>query len=128
MTPDTAYRRTPEIEAAAAHPLEYTPDWYKYMFSAYLYMRSRLLMPGRAYDTDETGMLSVGGSAHVDLLDIDVWLQAQPDETRMHALAWALDAGPEDVAYWRKLGRGYSRTTAWRHRSAIVSSVSATAK
>ena len=102
------YSRHIAIEHLITSPLDRTPAYYKYLMSAYLYYEARLAVPGRAYDTDDVGMLALGGSAHCDLMDLEVWLTRADDRTRETALAWALDASPEQVAYWRGLGRGHT--------------------
>jgi hypothetical protein len=119
------YSRHIAIESLITSPLDRTPSYYKYLMSAYLYYEARLAVPGRAYDTDDLGMLALGGSAHVDLLDLEVWLASADDRTRSEALTWALDASPEQVSYWRGLGRGHSPRNVRRERESMAEQAAA---
>lgn len=115
-----AYTRWQAIEAAVVSPLDRTPAFWKALITAYPYWRSRLAAPGRAYDSEEHGQLPIGGSAHADVMDLDVYLGSRDQRTRDEAVAMMGDSSPESVAYWRGLGRGSSRTTQWRRRNEIA--------
>lgn len=80
-----------------------TPDHTRYVISAYMYFRSRLLTPGRCYEDDNHGNLAIGGSAHADVIDLDMWLAEQSEDTQREALDWALGSSLEQIAYWRGL-------------------------
>lgn len=91
----------------------------KYVLSAYNYYRSRLLVPGRNYADEDHGPLAIGGSAHVDLIDLDIWLSKQNVRVKREARDWTLDASLEQTAYWRGLGPN-SRSTIKRRRDKIA--------
>lgn len=127
MNSDAAasYRLWQVAQSVVASPMDRTSPYYKYLLSAYHYFRSRLTGPGRAYDTDDTGMLAIGGSAHCDLMDLDVWLSRQDDATRRTAYEWTLDASQEKVAYWHNYARGYSRQSVQRQRQGVADDATA---
>lgn len=93
--------------------------WFKYLLSAYNYYRSRLLVPGRSYEDGDNGAIAIGGAAHCDLMDLEVWLGAQPAAARREAIDWAMDTSLEQVAYWRGMGRS-SASTIMRRRNRLV--------
>ncbi len=100
--------------------VEETSDNYqKYVISAYNYFRSRLLVPGRCYEDESRGMLAVGGSAHLDIIDLDIWLKKQQPETEMEFLDWSGGSSLEQTAYWRGLGK-YSASTIKRRRDKLL--------
>ena len=105
------YSHWQAVEAVMT-PVDMVSDHKKYVIRAYLYIRSRLLVPGRNYEDEDHGPLAAGGNAHADLIDFDIWLQSQADpdgQLRQETLDWMRDASLEDVAYWRGL----------RHRSSV---------
>lgn len=106
-------------------PLDRTSDYWRHIIAAYLYFRSRLFAPGRAYDSEDDGMLAIGGSAHCDVMDLDVKLGAASPEAKRTAVEWMLDSSPDDVAYWRKLGRGVSVRSTYRRRTDLVERLAA---
>ena len=116
----TSYRLWQIAQNVVYSPMDRTSPYWKYVLSAYHYFRSRLTGPGRAYDTDDTGMLAIGGSAHCDIIDLDVWLAQQADNVRLGAYEMTLDASQEKVAYWRNYARGYSRQSVQRQREKIA--------
>lgn len=91
-----------------------TSDYVRYVISAYPYFRSRLLVPGRCYEDDSHGMMAIGGSAHMDVIDLDMWLSEQSPETMDEALDWILGSSLEQIAYWRGFGRGHKGTLSRR--------------
>ena len=95
-------------------------DYARYIISAYAYYRSRLLVPGRCYEDDNHGMLAVGGSAHLDIIDLDIWLSKQNDQSIREAIDWARGSSLGEVSYWRGLGRS-SASTIKRRRDKIAS-------
>lgn len=98
---------------------ERSDDYQKYVISAYPYFRSRLLVPGRCHEDDDHGSLAIGGSAHVDLIDLDIWLSKQNDLTRLEALDWINGSSLEQTAYYRGLGKS-SKSTIKRRRDKIA--------
>jgi hypothetical protein len=115
-----SYQSWQAIQAAIDTPIDRTPPYWKYVMSAYLYFRSRLAVPGRAYDSEEHGMLAIGGSAHADIMDLEAFLAAEDDETRREAYDWTLDSSQERVSYWRGMGRGNSRQAISRRRNDLA--------
>lgn len=120
----TSYREHLSIEAMLASPLDRTPPYMKYLVSAWPYYRARLGAPGRAYDIEDSGMLAIGGSAHCDLLDFEVWLSRQNGATKQEVYKWTMDSSPETIAYWRGFGRGHSPRSIRRERDRIATSAS----
>jgi len=114
-----SYRRHQSIEQQFSSAIERGPAYQKFILSTYLYWRSRLSVPGRAYDLDDGGMLPIGGSAHCDLMDLDNFLSQQSDADRSVAYYWALDSSPEEVAQLRR-SRGYSRSSMSRKRQVLA--------
>lgn len=104
-----AYRRyqtQQAIENLLDSAVEYTSDYRRYVILSYLYVRSRLGVPGRSYESEYSGMLPLGGPAHCDVMDLDRWLEAEDsDKLRRDVMDWMLDASPEQVAYYRGLSR-----------------------
>lgn len=98
---------------------EYSTDYQRYVLSAYPYFRSRLLAPGRNHADEDSGSLAIGGSAHVNLIDMDIWLSRQPQQVREEALHWIRGSSLEQTAYWRGLGRS-SKSTIKRRRDKIA--------
>src|SRR5574338_616288 len=92
----------------------HTDDYTKYVISAYPYFRSRLLISGRCYEDDNHGAMAIGGSAHSDIIDLDIWLSRQTAETRVEALDWMSGSSLEQVAYWRGFARGHKATVSRR--------------
>lgn len=84
-------------------PMDRVEDYTKYIMRAYLYIRSRLLVPGRNYEFNAPGPLAAGGNAHIDVMDLDNWLMRQPAEDIREILDWMNDSSLESVAYWRGL-------------------------
>lgn len=125
LTDRASYQTWQAVEAAVVSPLDRTAAFWKYVLSAYHYFRSRLAVPGRAYDSDEHGMLAIGGSAHVDVMDLEVKLQGMSDDARGLAYEWTLDSSQEKVAEWRRMGRGYSQPTVSRRRKGLIENLSA---
>ena len=115
-----SYQTWQVVQAHVESPLDDTPAFWRYVISAYPYYRSRLFAPGRAYDTEEDGMLAIGGSAHCDVMDLDVKLHGMSAQARRTAVTWMMDSSPDDVAYWRKLGRGISTRTEYRRRNDLL--------
>jgi len=118
-----SYQTWQTVQATVETSLDRTPSFWKYVMSAYPYFKSRLFVPGRAYDSDEHGMLAIGGSAHADCMDLDVYLATQSKETQDAAIEWMGDASQEKVAYWRGFGRGNSQPSVSRQRSRIAEKV-----
>ena len=113
-----SYRQYQEIDRLVTGPLDRANSWTRYLLNGYWYLRSRLNAPGRAYDTDDAGMLAIGGAAHCDVMDLDVRMRreyAPPQRTT--AYEWSIDATPESVAYWR--GRARDERSAGRAAQAI---------
>lgn len=94
-------------------------NYARYLISAYPYYRARLLVPGRCYEDDNHGMLAVGGSAHLDIIDLDVYLSQKDKPAQREALDWMCGSSLELVAYWRGLGKS-SASTIKRRRDKIV--------
>ena len=102
-------------------PVPTTPTHYqKYVIAAYAYFRSRVLIPGRCYEDESRGALAIGGAAHLDIIDLDQWMDRQNRETNDEMLDWIGGATLEQVAYWRGLGK-YSASTIKRRRDKIAS-------
>jgi len=95
------------------------PNYARYLISAYGYYRSRLLVPGRCYEDDNHGMLAVGGSAHLDIIDLDIYMSRQGDADKKEVMDWARGSSLEQVAYWRGLGKN-SASTIKRRRDKIA--------
>lgn len=119
----TAYHRYVDIEAFTTSPIERTAPYIKYLINAWPYYRSRLLAPGRAYDSDDVGMLAIGGSAHCDILDLEDYVDRQGGEAYAEFVNWTLDSSPEDVAYWRGFGRGHSPRSVRRNRDQLAADI-----
>lgn len=120
------WQRTQEIVTdMTTSSLDRVADYWRHIIAAYPYFRSRLLAPGRAYDSEEDGMLAIGGSAHCDVMDLDVKLAGMSPQARQTAINWMDDTSPDDVAYWRKLGRGSSRWTIQRRRNELIQKLDA---
>lgn len=94
-------------------------NYARYLISAYPYYRSRLLVPGRCYEDDNHGMLAVGGSAHLDIIDLDMYLSQKDESSQKEALDWICGSSLEMVAYWRGLGKS-SASTIKRRRDKIT--------
>lgn len=94
-------------------------DFQKFLISAYPYFRSRLLVPGRCHEDEDHGSLAIGGSAHLDIVDLDIWLSQQSDLVRLEVLDWVNDTSLEQTAYYRGLGK-YSKSTIKRRRDKIA--------
>jgi len=113
-----SYRNWQAIEAAVVSPLDRTPAYWKYVISSYLYVRSRLEVPGRAYDSEEHGAFAIGGAAHCDVVDLDQYIEATfDDKGKREVAAWMLDASQEKAAYWHSVARG-SRVSRAEKRNA----------
>lgn len=91
-----------------------TSDYVRYVISAYPYFRSRLLVPGRCYEDDLHGTMAIGGSAHMDLIDLDMWLCTQSRETVDEAVDWILGSSLEQISYWRGFGKTHKGTLSRR--------------
>ena len=115
-----SYQTWLTVQRETQNPIEDFADYWKWILSCYPYFRSRLLAPGRAYDSEEDGMLAIGGSAHASVMDLDVKLKGMSKQAQDTAMRWMDDSSPDDVAYWRKLGRGHSPASVYRHRSELV--------
>lgn len=98
---------------------EESNEYQRYILSAYPYFRARLLVPGRNHADEDSGMLAIGGSAHVDVIDLDIWLSKQSADVREEALHWIRGSSLEKTAYHRGLGKA-SRSTIKRRRDKIV--------
>ena len=118
-----SYQTWVKVQQAVESPLDRVGSFWKYVLSAYMYYRSRLAVPGRAYDSDEHGMLALGGSAHTDVLDLEVHLGRMSEEARAMAYDWTLGSSQEKVVEWRKMGRGGSRQTLSRKRNELVEEI-----
>lgn len=104
-----SYARWQAVESVMS-PIDRVSEYRKYVIRSYLYVRSRLMVPGRCYEGNDHGPLSAGGNAHVDVIDFDNWLQNKSDaQLRQETLDWMRDSSLELVAYWRGL----------RHRSSV---------
>lgn len=106
-------------QSAQAELNDQSTDYQRYILSAYPYFRSRLLVPGRNHAEDAYGSIAIGGSAHVDLIDLDIWLSKQNDTVRTEALYWIRGSSLEQTAYWRGMGKS-SRSTIKRRRDKIA--------
>lgn len=95
------------------------PNYARYLISAYPYYRARLLVPGRCYEDDNHGTLAVGGSAHLDIIDLDVFMAKSDVSTQEETIDWACGSSLDQVAYWRGLGKS-SASTIKRRRDKIV--------
>lgn len=84
---------------------EQSSEYQRYVLSAYPYFRSRLFVPGRNHADEDSGSLAIGGSAHVDVIDLDIWLSKQPKHIVDEALVWMRGSSLEQAAYWRGLGK-----------------------
>ena len=111
-----AYSRWQAVEAVLT-PMDHVSDYRKYVIRSYLYIRSRLFVPGRCYEDNDHGPLAAGGNAHADIIDLDAWLQRQSGEDNLEIIDWMRDASLESVAYWRGLGH---RSSVKRRRDRIV--------
>lgn len=120
-----SYQTWVKVQQVVESPLDRVSAFWKYVMSAYLYYRSRLAVPGRAYDSDENGMLALGGSAHCDVMDLEVVVGRMSDEAKGDAYDWTLGSSQEQVAEWRKMGRGGSRQTLSRKRNELVEEIAA---
>lgn len=121
-----SYQTWVRVQQTVESPLDRVGAFWKYVLSAYLYYRSRLAVPGRAYDSDDSGMLALGGSAHADVMDLEVVLAGMSDEARKDAYAWTLGSSQERIAQWRGLmgpGRGNSQQTISRRRNQLAEDV-----
>jgi hypothetical protein len=98
---------------------EQSNEYQRYVLSAYPYFRARLLVPGRNHADEDSGSLAIGGSAPVDVIDLDIWLSKQPAHIQEEALQWIRGSSLEQTAYWRGLGKA-SRSTIKRRRDKIV--------
>ena len=94
-------------------------NYARYLISAYAYYRSRLLVPGRCYEDDNHGTLAVGGSAHLDIIDLDIYLSGKGADAINEAIDWIGGASLETVAYWRSLGKS-SASTIKRRRDKLA--------
>lgn len=101
-------------ELSASQIEEGTSDYVRYVISAYPYFRSRLLVPGRCYEDDTHGMMAIGGSAHMDIIDLDIWLSSQSKSTMDEAVDWILGSSLEQIAYWRGFGKTHKGTISRR--------------
>lgn len=111
-----AYARWQAIEAVMT-PMDEVSDYSKYLMQSYLYVRSRLFVPGRCYEEGEPGPLAAGGNAHADIMDLDNWLKDQSKEDIDTILDWMRDATLDEAAYWRGLR---NRSSIKRRRDKIV--------
>ena len=112
------WQRDAAVDSIMTFPDKVT-EHKKFVIRSYLYTRSRLLVPGRNYEeNNDSGPLSAGGNAHVDVIDFDMWLQrhATDDDVR-EAIDWMNDSSLDLVAYWRGLR---SRSTIKRRRDKLV--------
>lgn len=115
QTADQQAYRNYQINEALHSSLEYTSDYRKYVIWSYLYVRSRLAVPGRSYESDFSGMLPLGGPAHCDVMDLDRWLEEEgTDKIRRDIIEWMNDSSPEQVAYYRGLSRVPKQTISKR--------------
>lgn len=124
-TDRVSYQTWQKVQQTVESSMDRTPSFWKYVLSAYLFYKSRLAVPGRAYDSDEHGMLAIGGSAHADVMDLELYIGRQSAETRTEAYDWTLDSSQEKVSEWRKMGHGISQQTVSRRRNRIVEDAAA---
>lgn len=122
-----SYQTWQTVQNIVESPLDRTAPYFKYILSAYLYYTSRLAVPGRAYDSDEYGMLALGGSAHVDIMDVEVAISRMSDAAKDDAYDWTMGSSQEQVAEWRKMGRGDTRDRSGisRRRDRLAEEISA---
>lgn len=114
------------VQQTVESPVDRVGPFWKYVLSAYLYFRSRLAVPGRAYDSDESGMLALGGSAHCDVMDLEVKLATMSDQAKADAYEWTLGSSQERIAHWRGLigpKRGNSQPTISRRRNDLAEKI-----
>lgn len=115
-----AYRNY-QINEALYSSLEYSSDYRKYVIWSYLYIRSRLGVPGRSYESEYSGMLPLGGPAHCDVMDLDRWLVNEgTDRIRRDVIEWILDSSPEQIAYYRGLARAPKAPNISRRRKQLA--------
>jgi len=119
-----AYSRWQAMEAVMT-PMDKVQDYMKYVIRSYLYTRSRLFVPGRCYEFNSPGPIAAGGNAHVELIDLDAWLEKQSKEDQDTIVDWMNDASQESVAYWRGL-RGHSGIQ--RRRKKVIENSASTHK
>lgn len=112
-----SYDQWSRIEAEILTPIDKVSDFKKYVIKSYLYTRSRLCVPGRCHEDNDHGMLSVGSSAHLEVIDLDVWLEHQDGEVRQEVLDWINDSGLEQVAAAR--GERHASTHHRRRNKAL---------
>lgn len=117
-----SYQAWQAVEAVVSSPLDRTGPYWRYVISAYPYFRSRLYVPGRAYDSDEHGMLAIGGSAHCDVMSLDVYLVGQSKEVQDDAIKMMDESSAEQTSYWRGMGRG---NAASRRQKQVVDDIAA---
>lgn len=115
-----SYQTWVKVQQTIESPLDRIGPHWKYVLSAYLYFRSRLFVPGRAYDSEEHGMLSIGGTAHCEVMDLDVKLSRMSKQAQRDACDWMLGTSQERIAEWRKMGRGESQSSISRRRSRLI--------
>jgi len=116
-----AYRAFQAQEALLSSSIDYQSDYRKYVVRAYHYIRARLLVPGRCYESEDFGPMALGSPAHCDVIDLDVWLTKQ-DNSRLSedALDWMCDSSPEEVAHMRSLVRIPLKDTIKKKRQRII--------
>lgn len=120
-TDRVSYQTWQKVQQVVESPIDRTGAFWKYVLSAYLYYRSRLAVPGRAYDSEESGMLALGGSAHTDVMDLEVKLARMSDEARGDAYDWTMGSSQERIAHWRGLvGPKRHQSTISRRRERLV--------
>lgn len=121
-----SYRTWQTVQQTVESPLDRVGAFWKYVLSAYCYYRSRLVVPGRAYHSDADGMLAIGGSAHCDVMDLEVVVAAMSAEARDDAYEWTLGSSQEQIAHWRGLiGPKEHRSTLSRRRDRLVEEIAA---
>lgn len=116
-----AYRSFQAHEALLFSSIDYQSDYRKYVIRAYHYIRSRLLVPARCYEGGDFGPISIGGPAHCDIMDLEVWIakQSSPRLSR-DVLEWMNDSSPEEVAHTRGMVRIPIYTHMQRRRRSIA--------
>lgn len=120
-----AYRAFQVHEALLFSSIEYQSDYRKYVIRAYHYIRSRLYVPGRSYESENFGPLSIGGPAHCDIMDLDNWLSHQGSEKiSQEVLEWMSDSSPEEVAHARGMVRIPLKDTIKKRRQRIAQKTS----
>lgn len=121
-----SYSQWRKIESEVITPLDRVSEYKKYLIRSYLYSRSRLVIPGRCHEDNDHGPLSIGGNAHLDVIDLDIWLKEESTkQDRDEILHWMNDSSQEQVSYLRG-SRHASKTH--RRRNRIVDKLNGSSK